>query len=189
MRLTCPACGAVSSAEAWTNDADARACLKIVSEMPWGIPRICLSYLALFRPASGKGLSWSKALTLLTGLKGLIEFPHIQWEHRVARPNVPEAWVKAIERVADHPPKTLPLKNHNYLRAVVYEIADDMDKQQEKRDIEAERTGRKVYYRNPLQNRTGSESEPSRISFEEMRRISEENYRKHKKEANGEVKP
>jgi hypothetical protein len=157
--------------------------------MPWGIPRICLSYLALFRPASGKGLSWSKALTLLSGVKDLVGLPYIQWEHRVARPNVPEAWAKGMERIIEHPPKTLPLKNHNYLRAVAYEIANEMDRQREVKEIKAEHYGADNYYRNPSQTSTGIGCLPSRISFEDMKKITEVNYRKHKKEAIGEVKP
>jgi hypothetical protein len=185
MRLTCPACGAVSSAQSYANDADARACLAIVGDLPRGVSRICLSYLALFRPASGKGLSWSKAFSLLSGLKNLIAFPHIQWERQVARPNLSEAWEKGMERIIEHPPKTLPLKNHNYLRAVAYEIANEMDRQREVKEIKAERN----YYSNPTQISTASGSLPNRISFEDMKKITEVNYRKHKKEAIGAVKP
>jgi len=179
VRLTCPACGAVSSAEAWMNDADARAALRIVAELPWSVSRIVLSYLALFR-TPGKGLKWTRALKLLADLDALMKASHVQWEQRPARANSAEAWGKAMERIIEHPPKTLPLKNHNYLRAVAWEIADDIDKQLEKKRIQAEQTGDVNYYRQAPGTLARRDSEPERISFEDMKKITEENFRKKK---------
>jgi len=153
------------------NDADARAALRIVAELPWSVSRMVLPYLALFR-TPGKGLKWTRALKLLADLDTLLKASHVQWEHRPARANSAEAWAKAMERIIEHPPKTLPLKNHNYLRAVAWEIADEIDKAKESRKNEAERTG-------VLQStfRLGSE----RISVDEMKKITNENFRKKKR--------
>jgi hypothetical protein len=87
MRLVCPSCGAIHSAESWTNDADARQCMSIVAELPAEIGRRALPYLALFRPESGRGLRWDKALRLLHELREMITATHIQWEKKPARPN------------------------------------------------------------------------------------------------------
>ena len=131
MKLICPSCGATNSAESWVNDAIARQCLKIVGGLPDAVSQRCLSYISLFRSDTGKGLAWSKALRLLSELQDEVRAPFIQWEKKVARPNSAVAWGNAMERVICRPPKTLPLKSHGYLKAIAYEICDEMDKKNE----------------------------------------------------------
>lgn len=140
MRLVCPSCGALHSAEAWTADGQARQCLKIVAELPESVSRRVLAYLALFRPTA-RGLKWSKALRLLAELQQLVREPHIGWEQKPARANDPAAWVQALDQVVENPPKRLPLKTHGYLRAIAYERADELDRAAERRRIVAEQTG------------------------------------------------
>ena len=144
MKLTCPSCGAVHSAEAWANDAQARQCILIVAELPSEVSRRAVGYLSLFRPMSGRGLVWSKALRLLSELKTLVSQAHIQWDKKPARPNLSMAWGEAMERVIQVPPKRLPLKSHGYLTAIAYEIADEMDRSNEVKRNAAERTGNAV---------------------------------------------
>jgi hypothetical protein len=74
-------------------------------------------------------------------LRELTTLPHIQWEKGVARPNSAHAWSMAMERVIENPPKRLPLKTHGYLRAVAYEIADEMDRAVEVKRNKEERKG------------------------------------------------
>ncbi len=165
MKLSCPSCGAINSAEAWLNDANIRQCMKIVAELPWEVSRRSLQYIALFRPRSGRGLTWSKSLKLLSDLKDKVTHPYIQWEKQPARPNSSNAWAQAMEKVIQSPPRRLPLKNHNYLRAITYEIADEMDRQKEVRRNQLERDG------------GFTRTEPE-MTIEEMKRITEKNYRK-----------
>lgn len=131
MKMVCPSCGAVHSAEAWQNDADARQCLRIIGELPHDVSRRALPYLALFRPLSGRGLAWSKALRVLSELQEHVSRSYVQWENKVARPNSAQAWGEAMERVIARPPKKLPLSSHGYLRSIAYDIADEKDKQAE----------------------------------------------------------
>ncbi|MDX9785465.1 MAG: hypothetical protein RBT11_01720 [Desulfobacterales bacterium] len=166
MKLICPSCGAIHSAEAWLADADARQAFRIMGELPWEVSRRALQYLAFFRPNTGRGLAWSKTLRLLTEIKGLVSDPHIQWDRGVARPNSGRAWGLAMERLIENPPKRLPLTNHNYLRAVAYEIANEMDRANEVARNQAERTGAARPAR--------PESDFSSVSVEEMRAIREE---------------
>ena len=140
MKWVCPSCGAVHSAEGWLNDADARQCLRIVAELPGEVSRRALAYMALFRPGSGRGLTWGKALRLLGELKTLVAEATIQWDRKPARPNTPAAWSEAMERVVQHPPKRLPLTSHGYLKAITYEIANEMDRAKEVKHNRAERT-------------------------------------------------
>lgn len=128
MRLICPSCGAMHSAESWQNDSIVRQCIKLIGELPHAVSMRFPSYLALFRPSKTHGLAWAKALRLLSELQEQISLPYIQWEGKAARPNTSMAWAQAMERIIDHPPKSLPLKSHGYLRATAYEIADEMDK-------------------------------------------------------------
>ncbi|MBE9547668.1 MAG: hypothetical protein IMF10_09295 [Proteobacteria bacterium] len=197
MKLVCPSCGAVHSAEAWQNDPVARQCLKLAGEMPHAVASRCFAYLALFRPArehppsspfkggtpplvpprggdSGgcqRSLQWKKVLRLLSELKELVTLPHVQWGKAVARPNSAHAWGTAMERMIEHPPKRLPLKSHGYLRSVAYEIADEMDKQREVKKNKAERTGQACHAKPEGRSVEG-------IAAEDMKMIRRKNFRK-----------
>jgi hypothetical protein len=133
----------VHSAEAWQNDPVARQCLKLAGEMPHAVASRCFAYLSLFRPAGAhqKSLQWKKVLRLLSELKELTTLPYIQWEKQVARPNSAHAWGMAMERMIEHPPKRLPLKSHGYLRAIAYELADEMDREAEVKRNQKEKKG------------------------------------------------
>ena len=174
MKLVCPSCGAVHSAEAWQNDPVARQCLKLAGELPHDVGSRCFAYLSLFR-SPGRSLQWKKVLRLLSELKELAILPHIQWKGKVARPNSAHAWGEAMERMIEHPPKGLPLKSHGYLRSVAYEIADEMDKQREVKKNKEERKG------NPHRRHSregGNPVAPERVSLEDMKTIRKKNFRK-----------
>ena len=174
MKLICPSCGAVHSAEAWSNDAVARQCLIQVGAMPHDIGSRCFAYLSLFRSA-GRSLQWKKVLRLIAELKELTTLPHVQWQKSVARPNSAHAWGMAMERMIEHPPKRLPLKSHGYLRSVAYEIADELDRQAEVKHNQEERKG------NPHHRHSREGGNPERISAEEMKTIRKKNYRNRRK--------
>lgn len=142
MRLICPSCGALHSAEAWTNDAEARQCLLIVAEMHADVARRALPYLALFRPGGGRGLKWDKALRLLSELRAMIGEPHIQWDRQPARPGSAAVWAQALEQIVQRPPARLPLTSHGYLRRIAYDVANETDRAAEVRRNAAERSGR-----------------------------------------------
>jgi hypothetical protein len=171
MKLTCPACGATASADTWNNDAIARQALAVITDMPTDIARRCLTYLAMFRAPGGRGLSWQKALRLAAELKALVDGPHIQWEGKPARPNSARAWADAMERMIQQPPRRLPLKNHNYLRAIAWEIGDDIDKHAEQHRRQQENTGN---FRRP----SGPVGEPERLDPEWMKKVRENSMRK-----------
>ncbi len=174
MRLICPSCGAAHSAEAWNNDGQARECIRLVAELPSGVSRNILSYLAMFRPGNGRALQWRRALTLISELKILVESGMIQWGNQPARPNDPVFWSDGLDRILQRPPTGLPLKNHNYLRSIVWDIANASDKKAETQENKSIRNGV-----NP--HRAGEESQPERISPEELKRITDA-WRKRKAE-------
>ena len=174
MRLVCPSCGAVHSAEAWSNDAVARQCLIQVGAMPHDIGSRCFAYLSLFRSA-GRSLQWKKVLRLIAELKELTTLPYVQWEKKVARPCTPKMWGDALEKITANPPERLPLKSHGYLRAIVYEIANEMDRAAEVKHNQEERKG------NPHHRHSREGGNPERISAEEMKTIRKKNYRNRRK--------
>jgi hypothetical protein len=149
--------------------------LKLAGEMPHAVASRCFAYLSLFRPP-GRSLQWKKVLRLLSELKELTTLPHIQWEKQVARPNSAHAWGMAMERMIEHPPKRLPLKSHGYLRAIAYELADEMDRKVEVKKNQKERKG------NPHRRYSragGNPVEPERVSVEDMRNIRRKNMRRN----------
>ncbi|BBO74417.1 hypothetical protein DSCW_18340 [Desulfosarcina widdelii] len=179
MKLTCPSCGAVHSAEAWSNDANARQCMLIVAELPTEVSRRAIPYLALFRPTSGRGLSWTKALKLLKELKDLVADASIQWDRSPARANQIMAWADAMERVIQRPPRDLPLTKHNYLRKVAYQLADEIDQGDERNFNRRERAGA-VLPAEDFSERSGGDLEPV-LSVEDMQKIRKKNLPSYKK--------
>ncbi len=166
MKLICPSCGAIHSAEGWLSDADARQCLRIVAELPWEVSRRSLHYIALFRPRSGRGLQWGKALRLLGELQDLVKTKFVQWDNQPARPCTSGTWGQAMEKMIGFPPKRLPLKSHGYLKSVAYEIADETDRSHEKKIIAAEQSGNISKIK-----AEGTEAEGRRVSVEEIRKF------------------
>ena len=163
MKLVCPSCGAACAAEAWTNDGEARQALRIVAELPESVSRRAIAYLALFRPPSGRGLKWSTALRHLAELDRIVKDGYVQWEGRPARPNDSRFWGQAIDRLVEVPPKKLPLKSHGYLTSMVYDIADESDRQAEIKRNAAEAAG----------GRRSSPENFTQLDPDEMRRIRE----------------
>jgi hypothetical protein len=160
--------------------------LKLAGEMPHGIGSRCFAYLSLFR-LPGRSLQWKKVLRLLSELKELATLLHIQWKGQVARPNSASAWGGGMERVIENPPKRLPLKSHGYLRAVAYEIADEMDRAEEVKRNQEERTGKAGGQRSEAGGRKSEargqrseRSEPERITSEDMKAIRRKNMGKEK---------
>lgn len=144
MKTVCPSCGAVNSLEGLLTDADARLCMKTLSEIPSPALRWVLPYIALFRGTSGRVLQWRRVLTLLTELRDMVISSHVQRGHGAARPNSAVFWAEAMERMVTMPPSRLPLTSHGYLSAMVYDVADKQDRATEiehnKRPIERSRS-------------------------------------------------
>ena len=127
MILICPSCGAAHAAEGWENDAIARQALQAACKLPTTVNVVLLGYLGLFRPGK-QALRWAKSLKMINELSAMIAQGHIQIQGKVARPCPPHLWAQAMEAVIERRSTlTLPLKNHNYLRQVAYQIADQAD--------------------------------------------------------------
>lgn len=137
MKLVCPGCGATASFEAWDNDVAIRQTIAALAELPGDLPVATLRYLGLFRPAK-RALSWKKALKLVREVLAVTTTSHIQIQGHVARPCAPRIWSQAMEDMVNRSDQLRrPMKNHNYLKQVAYDLAD-------KEDAASEATGRSL---------------------------------------------
>ncbi|MHB8808943.1 MAG: hypothetical protein ACYC9M_02875 [Desulfobulbaceae bacterium] len=163
MRLICPGCGLTASAEAWLNDVYARDLLLVVARLPQPLPEACLPYLGLFRPES-KALSWKKAKNIVTALAQLVGSGHVQVQGKPSRPCPPRIWAEAMGQMVERRDRiTRPMPNHNYLRQVAWQLADEADANGEKQRNENERAGNQPRERiastSPLAKLMGFEEE------------------------------
>ena len=136
MRLVCPCCGAHWSAEAGANDAACRQFMDALLRLPPSVQPLALPYIALFRPER-TGLSWPRALRILTGLVDLVGNGSVDWDGGEARPAPPQLWTQAMQATVDRRPKHLG--NHNYLRHTAWEMASGMAAEAERQREAADR--------------------------------------------------
>lgn len=127
MKLVCPSCGLTASVEAWINDAAARDVLLAVATLPYPLPKVTLPYLGLFRPDK-RALSWDKAGKIVAELTKQTAPGHVQVQGKVARPCPPRIWAAAMEQMVERRDAIRrPLPNHNYLKQVAWQLADEED--------------------------------------------------------------
>jgi hypothetical protein len=127
MKLVCPSCGLTASAEAWINDAAARDLLLAVATLPAPLPKATLPYLGLFRPEK-QALRWDKAGKIVSELAKSVLTGFVQVQGKVARPCPPRIWAQAMEQMIERRDAIRrPLPNHNYLRQVAWQLADEAD--------------------------------------------------------------
>jgi hypothetical protein len=140
MKLICPGCGSVASAETWLNDTLCRETMAVVVKLPAPMPQVTLGYMGLFRPGK-RALTWKKAKRLADEIAALVAAGHIQVQGKVSRPCPPRIWAMAMEQMMERRESLrLPMPNHNYLRQIAWELADREDAGQESttRKLEAQ---------------------------------------------------
>ena len=140
MILICPSCGATHSADAWENDVKIRKTLQATCTLPAEVSRVLLPYLGLFRPEK-RALTWTKSLKIIGELQQLIAQGHIQVQGKVSRPCPPRIWAQGMEQMSARTDLSRPMKNHNYLRQIVYQLADQADAGREHQQYQNEQNG------------------------------------------------
>ena len=132
MKLICPCCGATASLESWVNDAHARETLAVISRLPDPLPRCLPAYLSLFRPEKS-ALGWKKALRLAGEIDGLVSAGYVHVQGKVDRDCTPGMWARGMDQMVEgRAALSTPMPNHNYLKKVVHDIADQADRAREK---------------------------------------------------------
>jgi len=141
MKLICPGCGSVASAETWLNDALCRETMLAVVKLPHPLPKSALGYISLFRPGK-QALTWKKALRLVNELSVLVATGHVQVQGKVSRPCPPRIWAMAMEQMMEQRNGlSLPMPSHVYLRKVAWDLANKEDSVQERDLREQEARG------------------------------------------------
>lgn len=129
IRLTCPECSAQFPFAAGVLDDDGKRLAALTGEMEPAFSRAALAYLRLFKPAK-TALRTSRALLVLTELKQLVDAGSVCKDERggLRRPATFKHWVSGIEHMLQQDGRlSLPLANHNYLRSIVFGLADAAD--------------------------------------------------------------
>lgn len=132
-RFVCPCCYTDSPIEAGINDLNARISVqRALSLTPVG--KQLLAYANLFKPEK-RNLSWAKVVKILNQLVPMIVDAKIEYNGRTWAAPAPY-WEQAIEQMLDtRETLRLPMKNHNYLFAIISGYAD---KTEGKRESQAE---------------------------------------------------
>lgn len=129
MRATCPSCGADGHLSAFMAEPDAKRFAALLAAMPPDLGRATIDYLGLFKPAK-TALRLPRATKLVEELRTLVDAGTVTNDERggVRRPATPSQWAAGIEQMlAQRASLVLPLKGHNYLRAIVFGLADQAD--------------------------------------------------------------
>jgi hypothetical protein len=115
--------------------------MQAILALPAPLGKVTLGYLTLFRPTE-RALTWKKAKKVVGDLSALVATGHVQVQGKPARNCPPQLWAIGMEQMVERS-VTLqrPLKNHNYLRQIVWQLADQADTHREKKVIQAEQTG------------------------------------------------
>ncbi len=143
VHVHCPASGCSGDIAGFLVEADGKRLAAMLAEMEPALGRAVLGYLRLFKPAK-QGLRLSRAVNLVLEMVELIDAGRVCADERVGvwRSAPPALWVTGIEQLLATPPTGLPLGGHNYLRKVVFTLAEKHEADAERRQEENLRQGR-----------------------------------------------
>lgn len=132
MRLVCPSCGALSSADSFLNDDLCRQALVRIAGLPGGLPQATLGYLALFRAGVNRALTWKKAVRLVVEIEELTSKSYVHVQGKVDKNCHSSLWARGMEQMVEQRNfLRLPMESHGYLQKVVWDLADKADYGQE----------------------------------------------------------
>ena len=141
MKLSCPACGSLSSLDALLGNEGAREAVMAALAMPAPLGKLMVQYLALFRQMQ-RQLSFDRVANLLNELLPMIAAARIERSGRIwSAPH--DYWKNAIEEMLNkRDALRLPLKNHGYLFAIIegYSSKAEARNEQQGEDRKAGRT-------------------------------------------------
>ena len=146
MHVTCPTCSESFPIAAGFLEPDGKRFGMLLAGMEPALGRAVVDYLALFTPGRQK-LRLARAVKLVAALDALVREGSVCRDERggVRRPATVAHWVAGIEQMLEQRAKlTLPLSGHNYLRAIVYGLADQADAAAERTREADKRSGRRT---------------------------------------------
>jgi len=124
--IVCSSCGVRQPISAALLEDDAKRLGAVLADMDPPLARAALAYLRLFKPPKSE-LRIARAAKILRALQDLVAPGSVCRDERSAlrRPATPALWAAGIEQMLARPPSGLPIDSHNYLRAIVYGLADE----------------------------------------------------------------
>jgi hypothetical protein len=129
MKVVCPNCSTRFPLAAGVAEDDGKRLAVLFADMEPVLGRAAIGYLRLFKPAKTE-LRNARAITVITELLDLVRPGTVCRDERngLRRPAPPALWAAGIEQMLALPGKLqLPLSGHNYLRAIVWSLADQAD--------------------------------------------------------------
>ena len=133
MNGTCQTCGTTAPIEWFLSETEHRQICAVLVELPKDVQAVVFHYLALFKPVTGKAIQAKKANRILAEIKQLVAAGHVQIDRKVARPCPPRIWAQAMEQMVERRDRlSLPMPNHNYLKSIAWDLADQADAKAER---------------------------------------------------------
>lgn len=129
MQVCCPVCDTDFPIEAGLIEGDGKRLAATLAGLDPVLGRAVIGYLRLFKPAK-TALRMARAAKLAGEVATLTSTGTVCRDERsgVRRPCTAATWAAGIEQMlAQRATLTLPLDGHNYLRAVVFGLADKAD--------------------------------------------------------------
>lgn len=145
MQVCCPACSTEFPVEAGFAEVDGKRLAATLAELEPVVGRALIGYLRLFKPVK-TALRMARATKLAREVVELIAPGDVCRDERsgVRRPALPAVWAQGMEQMLQQRDRlSLPLENHNYLRAVVFGLADQADAAAERSREQQLREGRR----------------------------------------------
>lgn len=140
MHVVCPSCCERFPLAAGLADEEGKRLALLFAGMQPVLGRAVIGYLRLFKPAR-QALRTARAVRIVEELVSLVDAGQVTRDERSGqyRPATPALWAAGIEQMLAAPGKlALPIANHNYLRAIVWALAEQADAAAE-RQREADR--------------------------------------------------
>jgi hypothetical protein len=159
MHATCPQCGTQGHVSTFFAEDDGKRLAAVLAGMVPELGRATIAYLGLFKPPK-TALRMARAAKLAQELEALANAGSVCRDERggVRRPCTPATWAAGIEQMLQQRASlTLPLDGHNYLRAVVFALADKADAAAERQKEAEARVGKHL-------DAPSGKAEPSRES-------------------------
>lgn len=114
----------------------------LYAQIPASIQKHFLRYLNLFRPVSGCQMQHSKVDRLTRDFITLVTKGYVSEKGLADRSCQPAQWCLGMEAMQEQVTKLkLPMKSHNYLRSIVWNLADSADNKGETKRRSEEANG------------------------------------------------
>ncbi len=167
MRGTCPGCGEQSHITSFFVEDDGKRMAACVAKMEPVLGRAVIGYLSLFKPAK-TALRLARGAKIADEIAALVAEGTMCKDERngVRRAASVAQWAAGIETMlVQRASLTLPLENHNYLRSIVFSLADKADAIAEKQTEKGKQQGKHITVEKHASLETPMERELTHLKY------------------------